>query len=118
MKPKPKDVLSPIAACVLFGKSSEAVRRATKEGHVKASFALEFSAKRTIHLIDLESAKAYWMRGERASYLGSLSAEIERMRFNGITVSKSDALTSYRILHPFQLMLSGSLAKQLDVTVI
>jgi len=117
MKPKPKDVLSPLAACVLFGKSGEAVRRAIKTGHV-ASFALEFSSKRAIHLIDLESAKAYWMRGERASYLGSLSAEIERMRFNGITISKSNARTSYRILHPFELMLSRSLAKQLDVTVI
>ena len=111
MRPQPKDVLTPVAARVLFGKSGEAVRRATSEGFVTTSFVLQFSVKQVIRLIDLESAKAYWLRGERASYMESFSAEVERMRLKGITVCKSDALTHYRILHPYPLMLFGSNAE-------
>ena len=114
MRRNPKDVLTPIAARVLFGKSGEAVRRATSEGFVTTSFVLEFSAKQVIRLIDLDSAKAYWLRGERPSYMESFSSELKRMQRNGITVSKSEARTHYRILHPYQLMLRGSLAKIAD----
>ena len=110
MNTEPKDVLSPIAASVLFGKSTEAVRRAISEGHVESPFALQFGSN-VIRMIDLDSAKAYWMRSERPSYLESWSSEVERMRRNGLTVYRSAALGRYRILHPFHLMISGSQAK-------
>ena len=106
---EPTDVLSPIAASVLFGKSAEAVRRAVSEEHVESPFALQFGTK-AIRMIDLDSAKAYWMRSERPSYMESWSTEVERMRRNGVTVFRSEALTHFRILHPYQLMVSGSLA--------
>ena len=107
---KPQDVLSPIAASVLFGKSYEAIRRAISEGHVELPFALQFGSK-AIRMIDLDSAKAYWMRSERPSYMASWSSEVGKMRLNGITVFRSEAQTRYRILHPFHLMISGSQAE-------
>ena len=110
MHVEPKDVLSPMAASVLFGKSPETIRRAVNEGHVRSPFALQFGSK-AIRMIDMDSAKAYWLRSGRPSYMGAWSSEIERMRDYSITVYRSRARTHYRILHPFELMLSGSRAK-------
>ena len=114
MKPREIDVLTPLAASVLFGKSNEAVRRAAAEGHVKTSCVLEFSHKRRVRLLDLNSAKAYWLRGERPSFLEWFESEVEGMRRHGITFARSLALPHYRILHPEQLMKPGSLAKDPD----
>ena len=118
MRPTEKDVLTPIAASVLFGRSNEAVRRATSEGVVKTACVLEFSAKRRVRLIDLESAKSYWLRGERRSYRDSFEAEVQRMRGYGITFGRSAATTQFRILHPFPLMVPGSLVKDPDGTEV
>ena len=118
MRPKEKDVLTPIAASVLFGRSNEAVRRATSEGHVTTACVLEFSAKRRVRLLNLESAKSYWLRGERPSYRESFEDEVQRMRLNGISFERSATATRFRILHPFPLMILGSLAKDPDGTEV
>ena len=99
----PTDLLSPLAACELFGKSSEAVRRATAEGLVKSPIALQFGSK-PIHLLDLQSAKQYWARGPRAAYMESIDAAVERMRGCGITFTDEWGIEHYRILHPFPLV--------------
>ena len=105
MSKEPKDVLSPLAACVLFGRSGEAVRRATNEGLVKSPFSLAFTAKR-IRMIDLKSALDYWGRDGRP-HEDSFKSELAQMRRQGITVCQSAALTHYRILHPYPLMMKG-----------
>ena len=50
---KLKEVITPVAACALFGRSAEAVRRAVAEGFVKSSYALNIGA-RPIRLLDLD----------------------------------------------------------------
>ena len=96
------DVLTPVAASVLFGRSDEAVRRAVAEGLVRSPIALKFGAQ-AIRLIELESAKAYWMRTERPSYVEPFAAEVDRMRSCGITFTDSWESEHYRVLHPFAL---------------
>ena len=96
------DVLSPIAAATLFGKSDEAVRRATAEGLVHSPIALQFGVQ-PIRLICLESAKAYWMTAARPSYLEPFDREVERMRGCGITFADSWEIERYRVLHPYPL---------------
>ena len=109
----PREVLTPLAACVLFGKSGEAVRRATAEGHVTSPCELQFS-ERPIRLIDLGSAIAYWHRNPRPAYMGQLDAALAEMRLNGITFAaqvrnikdgtlSDDPLCKLRILHPYPL---------------
>ena len=101
------DVLTPVAACELFGKSSEAVRRATSEGLVNSPIALQFGAQ-PIHMLDLRSAIAYWARGPRAAYMESIEAAIDRMRSCGITFTDSWGIDRYRVLHPHPLAFDPS----------
>ena len=96
------DVLTPVAATVLFGRSDEAVRRAVAEGLVRSPIALHFGAQ-PIRLIELESAKAYWMRTERPSYMEPFAAEVDRMRGCGITFTDAWEIDRYRVLHPYPL---------------
>ena len=103
-EPKNVDVLTPLATCVLFGKSGEAVRRAVKERLVKSHMVLPFGTKQTIPLIDLDSARQYWVRHPRPAYLPNLEAQIDEMRLWGMTITKGGATTHYRVLHPYELM--------------
>ena len=107
-----RDVLTPLAASVLFGKSGEAVRRAVKEKQVKSPIALMFGAK-PIHLIDLDSARRYWLREPWPSYRRNLEQQLTEMRCNGMTIDYSGALTRYRVLHPYALI-EWRLVDQLD----
>ena len=93
------DVLTPIAACELFGKSTEAVRRATSERLVEVPVVLQFGAN-AIPLIALDSAISYWLKGKRASYMPDLQPEIDRMRSCGITFTDSWEIEHFRVLHP------------------
>ena len=101
------DVLTPVAASVLFGRSDEAVRRAVSVGLVHTPIALQFGAQ-AIRLIDLESAKAYWMRSERPSYMEPFAAEVDRMRNCGITFTDSWEIERFRVLHPLPLAFDPS----------
>ena len=114
MNSQPREVLTPLAASVLFGKSGEAVRRATAEGVVTSPCTLRFS-DRPIRLIDLESAIAYWHRSPRPEYSGPLRAALKEMRLNGMTFAaqegnynddsiSDDPLCTFRLLHPFPLV--------------
>ena len=105
MKNKPIEVLAPLGACFLFGRSSEAVRRAVREGHVETPFSLKFSAKE-IRMIDLQSAIAYWKEGPWLPYLRALDVQIKEMRYNGITVRFEGM--EYDILHLWPLAYTGS----------
>lgn len=96
------DVLTPVAAAVLFGKSDEAVRRATAQGRVRSPVALHLLAQ-PVRLIELKSARAYWMKTARPSYLEPYDREVERMRSCGITFTDSWEIEHYRVLHPFPL---------------
>ena len=93
------DVLTQLAACELFGKSTEAVRRATSERLVESPVALQFGAN-AISLIALDSAIAYWGKGKRPSYMPDLQREIDRMRTCGITFTDSWEIEHFRVLHP------------------
>ena len=53
------EVLTPLGARSLFGKSAEAVRKAVRLGHVVAPLAL-WATERGVALISLESALDYW----------------------------------------------------------
>ena len=109
-----REVLTPLAASVLFGKSGEAVRRATAEGLVESPCALRFS-ERLIRLINLDSAIAYWHRNPWPAYLPPLEATLEHMRLNGLTFHaqlgdgvagtiEDDPLCHFRVLHPVPLV--------------
>ena len=97
------DVLTPVAAAVLFGKSDEAVRRAVAEGLVRSPVALQFFGTQPIKLIDLESAREYWMRARRPSWQEPFDREVERMRGCGITFNDTWEIERYHVLHPFPL---------------
>ncbi len=104
------EVLTPVAACELFGKSAEAVRRAVAEGFVKSPGELRFGV-RPIRLIDLQSALDYWSGGRRrAAYMGPLDDALANMRLNSISIRgyarnmadgtlTDDPLSHFRILH-------------------
>ena len=77
---------------------------------MQSPFALQFGTK-AIRMIDFESARSYWLRGIRPSYMDGFEAEVDRMRLNGVTIFQSEALTQYRILHPYPLMVTGRVAK-------
>ena len=96
---KPIEVLAPLGACFLFGRSSEAVRRAVREGHVETPFSLKFSAKE-IRMIDLQSAIAYWADRPPSD------VQINEMRDNRITVRFRGM--EYDILHLWPLAHTGS----------
>lgn len=101
---EPIEVLTPIAACVLFGRSGEAVRRAVREGHVRTPFSLAFTAKE-VRLIDLQSAAAYWST-ERGIGLAPWETEIAEMRRYGTVIQVHE--TEYAILHPYPLIATGT----------
>ena len=93
----PIDILTPLAASVLFGRTGEAVRTAARKGHVVSPFALAFTAK-MIRLLDLESAREYWAESAAENLEGQLSD----MRRIGMTIEVS--AQKYRILHPHRLI--------------
>lgn len=53
------DVLTPLGAVFLTGYSTEAVRVATVQGHVRTRGVLQ-TGKRPVRLLDLESVLSYW----------------------------------------------------------
>ena len=83
----PIEVLTPLAACALFGKSAEAVRRAAREERVIELFELWLTEKR-VRLIELQSAIKYWARDPWPTYLEPLEEQLDRMRRNGVSVSE------------------------------
>ena len=99
---EPIKVLTPIAACFLFGRSGEAVR----EGHVRTPFSLAFTAKE-VRLIDLRSAEAYWGT-ERGTGYEPWETEVDRMRGYGTVIQVHE--TEYAILHPYPLISTGTQA--------
>ena len=54
-----REVLTPLAATVLFGISNAAVRTARLQGKVKPELTASITAK-DVHLINLQSALRYW----------------------------------------------------------
>ena len=97
-KNRPVDVLTPIAASTLLGRSSEAVRTAARKGFVQTAFTLCVTGKE-VNLIRLDSALAYWGKPTGRGF-PDLDGEIERMRGLGVTISV-DQVASYSILHPY-----------------
>lgn len=53
------DVLTPLGAALLTGRSTEAVRVATVQGHVRTRGVIQ-AGKHPVRLIDLHSALSYW----------------------------------------------------------
>ena len=106
----PIDVLTPLGACYLFGRSGEAVRRAVREGHVDTPFSLLITAK-AVRLIDLKSAIKYWAADPWPSYNRPMETEIAEMRRNGFTLKYSTS--EYALLHPYPLVVFGSSADML-----
>ena len=101
LKPDPIDVLTPLGACVLFGRSGEAVRRAVREGHVATPFSLSFTSKE-VRMIDLKSACSYWAKG-----LMPTREAIARMRDFGVILRFGGI--EYAVLHPSPLVQTGHL---------
>ena len=97
-------VLTPLAASVLFGRSGEAVRRAAREGHVRTRLALAFTAKQ-VRLLDLRSAVRYWAEDPWPSYREPLESALASMRRCGVTLRY--AATDYEVLHPYPLAAMG-----------
>ena len=86
------EVLTPLAAKRLFGKSAEAVRKAVRNWHVEVGFDLWVTDK-NVAMIRLHSAIDYWGEPDERT--------LDEMRRNGLTISV-DGL-GYNILHPTPL---------------
>ena len=80
MKIKPVDVLTPLAAAALFKRSPNAVRTAVRKGRVETAFTL-FVTNKDVHLIDLDSAVAYWGKNE------SYEVNLVKFKANGATIA-------------------------------
>ena len=110
-------MLTPLAACYLFGRSEPAVRRAAREGLVVTHLALSFTSKQ-VRLFDLQSCLDYWGKNPWPKYRRPLEEELEEMRFfGGITLRYMDR--DYRVLHPSPLVYQGyqvNLAKDQELT--
>ena len=89
---EPIDVLTPIAASMLFRRSSEAVRSAARKGYVDSPVALAFTAKH-VRLLDLQSACQYWS----AHVSTSMKSQLADMRRFGVTIEADGE--RYCILH-------------------
>ena len=90
------EVLTPLAACRLFGKSPEAVRKAVRNGHVVVACDLRVTDK-TVGLIRLDSAISYW--GTQGS--NDFDERLNEMRDNGQMMGIWGV--GYNILHPTPL---------------
>lgn len=94
-------VLTPLAACALFGRSGEAVRRAAREGLVRTRLELLLTAT-PVRLLDLQSALDYWAENPWPAWREPLVSEVRRMRGYGLTVHAADEW--YQVLHPWPLV--------------
>ena len=88
-----REVLTPLAAATLFGKSSEAIRKAVRNGHVEVVFDLG-ATDRDVSMIRLTSAVRYWGTPD--------DRHVDEMRENGHVLSVSGL--GYNILHPKPLL--------------
>ena len=120
-----REVLTPITACMLFGKSGEAVRRAVAKGLVSSPCELRF-APRPIRLIDLEDAIRYWCRGPWPTYQEPLEEQLGRLRLNSIVIAGfnkvkdtgelvDDPLSHFRVLHYEAIISPNLLGKRPDI---
>lgn len=91
------EVLTPLAAAILAGVSTEAVRVATAQASVHNRLELLFG-KHPIRLIGLESAVAYWEPDE---------AKVEELRKQPAVVLEANG-ERYRILYPVEQTLAYS----------
>ena len=82
-----REVLTPLAATVLFGISNAAVRAARLQGKVKPELTLSITAK-DVHLINLESALRYWRLPE------AMQRTLTVMRSRGTPVPSGPSSTS------------------------
>ena len=91
------DVLTPLAASYLFGRSGEAVRTAARKGHVASPFSFWFDGKE-IRMLALNSALDYW--GREAASRGSrdLEDELREMRSYGKGLTVEICGDKYRVL--------------------
>ena len=92
------DVLTPLAASYLFGRSGEAVRTAARKGHVASPFSFWFDGKE-IRMLDLKSALDYWGRDTASRGFKNLENELRQMRSYGKHVTVDIFGDKYRILH-------------------
>lgn len=116
MNTKSIDVLTPLAACTLFGRSGEAVRRAAREGHVHTRASLMLTAKQ-IRLIDLKSALAYWGRPGGVG-IPPLEHSLQDMRAYGFTFRPDPHSPELQVLHPYPAVIRHefNLTPDLDLT--
>lgn len=91
------EVLTPLGACVLFGRSTEAVRRAAREGKVRTELVIDFEA-RPVRLVELQSALQYW---KRPNYSGNYERGLSSLREAAPVLEVSGQ--RYKILHPWAL---------------
>ena len=94
---QPGDVLTPLAACYLFGKDESTVRLAVLRGHVYSPFSFWLTGKE-IRMLDLKSAIAYWGVKNVAARGQNLEHELEQMRLYGEYVSVNILGRKYCIL--------------------
>ena len=93
MKKFDVEVVSPIAAVVLFGRAEPAVRKASREGHVRTELIFSLGNRpmsEATRLIEFESAKEYW--GE------PYARELKSMRETPIFIEMDGC--RYKVLHP------------------
>ena len=91
------EVLTPLAASYLFGRSAEAVRTAARKGHVASPFSFWFNGKE-MRMLDLNSALDYWGRDTASRGSRNLKDELRQMSLYGEGVTVEIFGDKYRIL--------------------
>ena len=84
------EVITPLAAVVLFGRSGQAVRLASREGRVRTELVF-YLERHAVRFIELESAKAYWGKHLHENELKAMQEKPIFLEFSGLR---------YKVLHP------------------
>ena len=98
----PMPVLTPVAACEMFGRSGAAVWAACNNNNVTTIFSLLFTHKQ-IRLIELQSAVRFWGTEHLAQRGTTLAAEVARLTEVGGGITIKMGVRHFLILHPYRL---------------
>ena len=109
----PMPVLTPVAACEMFGRSGAAVWAACNNNNVTTIFSLCFTHKQT-RLIELQSAVRFWGTEHLALRGTTLEDEVKRLTENGGGVIVKVRVRHFLILHPYRLYALASETKNIE----
>ena len=83
----PQEVLTVFACGVLFGRTAQSIRTAARKEFVNTEFSFSLDPRQDARLITLESAVAYWGKGDSNLRQQIFQVQLEDMRQKAIEIS-------------------------------